>query len=193
MVYFGSWDNYVYALDANNGKLKWRYETGWGIDSIPSVSDNQVFVGSNDNNLYALNTKNGELNWIFTCNAAIHSSPVVYGDFVFFGSDDGRMYAVNRTTGESAWYFAPKYTIDDDLYNYITTPIVSDPVVYNGTVYIGANGHIFALDAQTFEQQAFEVKINKIPYETWFFIILSLLTVIMITAFYLYSSKKRVK
>ena len=193
MVYFGSWDNYVYALDANNGKLKWRYETGWGIDSIPSVSDNQVFVGSNDNNLYALNAKNGELNWMFTCNAAIHSSPVVYGDFLFFGSDDGRLYAVNRTTGESAWYFAPKYTIDDDLYNYITTPIVSDPVVYNGTVYIGANGHIFALDAQTFEQQAFKVKINEIPYETWLFIILSLLTVIMITAFYLYSSKKRVK
>ena len=193
MVYFGSWDNYVYALDAKNGKIKWRYETGWGIDTAPEVSDDQVFIGCTDNNLYALNAKNGELNWLFTCNAAIHSSPVAYGDYVFFGSDDGRFYALNKTTGESEWFFAPRFTIDDDLYNYITTPILSDPVVYNGTVYIGANGDIYALDAQTFEQQNLKITGENIPYETWLFIILSLLIVVLITAFYLYISKKRVK
>ena len=28
VVYVGSYDFYVYALDAGSGKLRWRYETG---------------------------------------------------------------------------------------------------------------------------------------------------------------------
>lgn len=191
-VYFGSWDNFIYALNADDGSLKWKYETGWGVETTPAISDNKIFAGSHDNNLYALNAENGELEWMFACNAGIHSSPVVYGDFVFFGSDDGRLYAVNKTTGESEWYFAPKYTIDDDLYNYITTPILSTPVVDEGIVYFGADGNIYALDAQTFETPQKEIEENEIPQETWLFIILSLLIVVLFTVLYLYYSKKRV-
>ncbi len=194
-VYFASWDNYIYALNAKNGNLIWKYETGWGFDTSPILSGELIYIGCNDNNLYALNAKDGISEWVFSCKAGIHSSPVVYGDFVFFGSDDGRLYAVNKTTGVGEWFFAANLTIDDDLLNYITTPIISNPVVYNGTAYIGVNGIIYALNAQTFEQ----LKLNDdekdimISFETWTFIILSLLVIIIVTMLYLYLSKKRFK
>lgn len=76
--------------------------------------------------------------------------PSPYGDYVFFGSDDDRVYAVNQSNGEPAWSFAPWFTVDGVM-NYATTPIVSTPVVVNGTVIIGANGTIYALNAQTVE------------------------------------------
>ena len=58
----------------------------------------------------------------------------------------------NKTTGKYVWSFAPEYTINDDsVNNYITTPILSDPIVEEGIVYIGVKGHIYALDAQTIE------------------------------------------
>jgi outer membrane protein assembly factor BamB len=151
-VYVGSWDGNLYALDNRDGNLKWTYNTGWGIVTTPAVSDNLIFVASNDNNFYALNRKNGNLEWDFKCKSAIHSNPVVYGDYVFFGSDDGRFYALKKTDGDLAWSFTPGYYIKDDALNYLTTPILSDPHIEDGVVYISAKGTIYALDAQTFEK-----------------------------------------
>ncbi len=146
IVYFGSWDSFIYALNSTNGDLKWKYETGWGIETTPIISDDIVFFGSHDNNFYALNKDNGNIIWFFTCKAAIHSNPVVYKEYVFFGCDDGRIYALNKTSGDCIWFFAPGFTINNDVYNYLTTPILSDSVVFNDVVYIGAKGNIYALD-----------------------------------------------
>ncbi len=178
-LYFGSSNNFVYALNSKTGVEKWRYETGWGIDTTPTVSGNLLIVGSSDNNIYALDKKNGELKWFFSSNAAIHSSPVVYGKYVFFGSDDGRIYAVNKSNGEYIWSFAPEDKIDFDLFNYITTPIVSDLYVTDGVVYIGANGKIYALDAQTTDDiSRISEKEIEVPIETWLFIFISLFFVL---------------
>ena len=152
-VYFGSWDGNIYALDSDSGNLKWNYQTGWGIDSTPEIYNGMVFVGSLDNNFYALDKENGDLAWFFTCKSAIHSNPAAYGEYVFFGCDDGRFYALNQTNGDLEWSFAPGYIIkDDDANNYLTTPILSNPVVEDGVVYFGAKGNVYALDAQTFEK-----------------------------------------
>ncbi len=151
-VYVGSWDGNLYALDSRDGNQKWTFNTGWGIVTTPAVSKNLIFVASNDNNFYAINRKNGNLEWEFNCKSAIHSNPVVYGDYVFFGSDDGRFYALKKTEGDLAWSFTPGYFIKDDALNYLTTPILSDPYVEDGIVYISAKGTIYALDAQTFEK-----------------------------------------
>ncbi len=153
IVYFSSWDNHIYALNISEGELIWKYETGWGSDTTPTVSNDLVFAASTDNNVYALDAQSGNLSWVFSCNAAIHSSPVLYGEYMFFGCDDGRLIALNTSTGESSWFFAPEYTIDDDLYNFITTPFVSDPVLDDGVLYVGVNGVIYALDTQTVESQ----------------------------------------
>jgi outer membrane protein assembly factor BamB len=151
-VYFGSWDGNLYAINQRNGNLKWTFNTGWGIVTTPAVSENLIFVASNDNNFYAVDIKNGDLQWDFKCKSAIHSNPVVYGDYVFFGSDDGRFYALKKTDGGLAWSFTPGYFIKDDSLNYLTTPILSDPYIDDGIVYISAKGTIYALDAQTFEK-----------------------------------------
>ena len=153
IVYFASWDNHVYALNVSDGKLIWNYEAGWGFDTTPAISNGLVLAASADNNVYALDADNGNLSWFFSCNAAIHSSPVLYGEYVFFGCDDGRLYAVNTSTGESAWYFSPEHTIGNDVYNFVTTPFVSDSVIFDSVLYVGLNGTIYALDAQTVEAQ----------------------------------------
>ena len=151
-VYVGSWDGNLYAIDLFTGELRWKYQTGWGIDSIPEISDGVVFLGGLDNNLYALNQKNGELIWSFTCNSAIHTNPIKYGDKVFFGCDDGCFYALNKSNGKLSWNFTPKYSIDNSPNNYITTPLLTTPVISDGVVYLNTDGVIYALDAQTFEK-----------------------------------------
>jgi outer membrane protein assembly factor BamB len=151
-------------------------------------------VGSNDNNLYALDTENGLLKWYFSGNAAIHTQPIFYGKYLFFGSDDGRIYAVDRVDGTYMWSFAPEDKIDLDLFNYITTPISSQPIIDDGVMYIGVNGTIYGLDVQTTEKiSSASEKDIEVPIETWFFIVITLIFVIVLTIIYLYISKKRAK
>ena len=54
VVYVGSYDGYVYALNASNGTLLWRYLTGNGVYSSPVVVNGVVYVGSLDDYVYAL-------------------------------------------------------------------------------------------------------------------------------------------
>ena len=54
VVYVGSDDNHLYAVNTNTGQEIWRFKTDAWIESPPAVSDGVVYVGSWDNHLYAL-------------------------------------------------------------------------------------------------------------------------------------------
>ena len=190
-VYFGSCDTNIYALEANTGELKWKHSTGWGIVATPAFSDDTVFAGSLDHHMYALKAGDGELSWSFECNAAIHSSPVVYGEYVFFGSDDGWYYALNKSNGNIAWSFASNNTIDEDVYNYITTAVVGNSLADDGMIFTSTNGKIYGFDAQTIEPEVVTEKIEEIPLQTMLYIAIILFVTIAIIGAAIYLNKTR--
>ncbi|MBN2101455.1 MAG: PQQ-binding-like beta-propeller repeat protein, partial [Candidatus Aenigmarchaeota archaeon] len=53
IVYVGSNDDKLYAINATNGTEIWSYTTGSDVRSSPIIADGIVYVGSNDNKLYA--------------------------------------------------------------------------------------------------------------------------------------------
>jgi outer membrane protein assembly factor BamB len=175
-VYCGSHEGIVYAFDARNGEMVWKYETNGGIYTSPAVHNNILYVGSNDNHLYAFDAEDGEVKWSFRTNGAVCSSPVVFDDLVFFGSWDNNLYALNCETGKLMWKFTAGWGIDsspaigyDTLFIgsrdnnlYALDPwngrlkwlftanagIHSSPLVYGGFVFFGCDdGRIYALDA----------------------------------------------
>jgi len=46
VVYVGSLDNWLYALDAETGQEKWRFKTDGEVYSSPAVAGGMVYVGS---------------------------------------------------------------------------------------------------------------------------------------------------
>ena len=78
VVYLGSSDHNVYALNAMNGTKIWNFTTG-GIVTSPTVANGIVYVGSDDHNIYALNAMNGTKIWNFTTGGIVTSprSPMV--------------------------------------------------------------------------------------------------------------------
>ena len=46
VVYFGSNDEHLYALDAKTGELKWKFETAGSVNSSPDISEGFVYFGS---------------------------------------------------------------------------------------------------------------------------------------------------
>ncbi len=136
MLYFGSADNYVYAVDAKTGKEVWKYKTGGKIFSIPAISDGMLFIGSYDKSLYAI-TLDGKEAWRFQTGGEVASSPCVYGDLVLAGSKDGYLYAVDRKTGRRVWSFRTGDWV------------VSSPVAWNNRIYIGSyDGNFYCLSAK---------------------------------------------
>jgi outer membrane protein assembly factor BamB len=53
VVYIGSWDHKMYALDASTGKKLWSYRTGNDVVWSPAVANGEVYVGSVDLKPYA--------------------------------------------------------------------------------------------------------------------------------------------
>jgi len=54
VVYIGSGDTNVYALNATSGNKLWNYTTGGAVYSSPAVVNGVVYVGSSDGYIYAL-------------------------------------------------------------------------------------------------------------------------------------------
>jgi outer membrane protein assembly factor BamB len=61
VVYVGSWDHNVYALNAKTGVRLWSYTTGndyvFSVTSSPAVANGVVYVGSVDGKVYAFGLK----------------------------------------------------------------------------------------------------------------------------------------
>src|SRR5258708_5335121 len=92
IVYVGSSDELLYALDAKTGKILWLHVAKDDVGSSAAIANGIVFAGSDDHNLYALNARTGATVWTYTAGGAIWSSPVVAGGIVSFLSTDSTPY-----------------------------------------------------------------------------------------------------
>ena len=56
IVYFGSNDGNLYALNATSFQKRWSFLTSKEVSSSPTIINNVVYFGSNDGKLYAVYT-----------------------------------------------------------------------------------------------------------------------------------------
>ena len=101
VVYVGTYDNNMYAVNAADGSFKWKFATEGGIVGTPGIAADEglVVFGSEDSTLYAVNLITGKISWTFQTKGPIRSSINVQLGIAFFGSDDGKLYAVRLLNG----------------------------------------------------------------------------------------------
>jgi len=162
VVYVGSNDGNLYAIDQQSGSKKWSYATGARITSSPAVADGLVYCSSYDGTFFAVDAISGKLKWKFRIAGerrytATHlhgslpageampdpfdvylSSPAVWRGAVYFGSGDGNIYALDAATGTVKW----KFPTGDVVH--------ASPAIADGKLYIGSwDSYFYALDAST--------------------------------------------
>jgi len=138
VMYFGSDDGNVYALNADAGTKLWSYATGAPIISSPAVANGVVYAGSEIGSVYALNATTGVLLWSYGTGLDVFSSPSVANGVVYIGSDDGNLYALNAATGAKLWSYPTGASVE------------SSPAVASGIVYFGSDDKkVYALNAGT--------------------------------------------
>ncbi len=129
LVYIGSVDWNLYALDLRSGWSAWRYRAGGPIISTPAVWNKQICFGSTDGYLYALDLDGGRLIWRYQTEDQITASPLFYNEAVYFGGVDGYIYCLDAQTGTLRWRYQTE------------GPITSTPVIEAGILYIGSSDH----------------------------------------------------
>jgi outer membrane protein assembly factor BamB len=156
VVYVGSQDKNIYALDAETGTRIWNFTTGFRVRSSPAVADGKVYTGTDDGNMYCLDAKTGQQLWMAsaggvtvypyaqavvrsTGTAIIRSSPAVVDGKVYVGSLDNKTYCFNANNGNVIW--------SRDTGG----PIATSPTIVDNAVYIASStypdGTLFKLDA----------------------------------------------
>jgi outer membrane protein assembly factor BamB len=152
VIYFAPQDGYVYAVDASNGKVKWRFKRTVnvseqvGIDGYPVVDGATLYVASDGGTVYALNAADGKQRWLFRVpidGGHIYAAPAAGNGklYVSTGGGANSFYALDETTGKIDWQVSAPQGFD------------SYPLVAGDTVYAGANAYyqasFYAFDAQS--------------------------------------------
>jgi len=65
MVYAGSADEGLYAIEAATGKLHWKFDEHGDVNPSPAIAGDTVNVVSLDGSLYAVNVATDRQRWSF--------------------------------------------------------------------------------------------------------------------------------
>ncbi len=139
VVYFGSLDGNIYALDANSGAKKWTFKTSYQVASSVAVVNGKVYTGADDGNIYCLDANTGSQQWktyaggitknmlgsgtYLNIAPPVRSSPMVVGTRVYVGSLDGNLYCLNTNNGNVIWKFQTE------------GPILATPTIVGNKIY----------------------------------------------------------
>ncbi|RKU09487.1 hypothetical protein C6503_21255 [Candidatus Poribacteria bacterium] len=166
ILYIGSTDGKLYALDAKQWGIKWVFDAGDAIRYSAAVLGDRVYFSARNNKVYALNAKTGEKLWEFKSKNWMDAPPVVADNKVYVGAFRSTIYVLNARTGtlESRrdktiqirgidygcvnGVFRPVSPEHDaKLWRGQTAGSESYPATANGIVYIGArDGQLHAFD-----------------------------------------------
>ncbi|MFJ9754594.1 PQQ-binding-like beta-propeller repeat protein [Streptomyces sp. NPDC101149] len=136
-IYLADYLGTVYALDATDGRDRWRIATESRAAIEPVlVAAGHVHVGSGKG-LYTLDAVTGTPKWRFQAGGDIVGSPAVAEGRIHFGSTDHLLYTLKADDGRLRWKLATG------------GEITGAPVVKDGVVYACSKDRcVYALDAE---------------------------------------------
>ncbi|MFI1765376.1 PQQ-binding-like beta-propeller repeat protein [Streptomyces sp. NPDC020800] len=136
-IYLADYLGTVYALDATDGRDRWRIATEARSSIEPVlVAAGHVHVGSGKG-LYTLDAVTGTPKWRFQAGGDVVGAPSVAEGRIHFGSSDHLLYTLKADDGRLRWKLATG------------GEITGSPVVKDGVVYACSKDRcVYALDAE---------------------------------------------
>ena len=171
MVYVGSGDYNIYALDALTGDEIWSFETMDWITNTPTLSDDKLVVASMDGRATIYDTDTGKRRFASRAiNRSVVGSPIIVEDSIYVAYRDGRLISLNLN--EEEFPLAQKwYTLKTQLYvwalmghpgmpkgfnwsTWLRQTIETTPATDGETLYITSQeGRLIAIDRHTGEKR----------------------------------------
>jgi outer membrane protein assembly factor BamB len=133
VVYIGSEDENLYAVNLANGQEKWHYKAG-PIKAPVSYRDGLVYVGDSTGMFHCIDAAKGTMRWKFETGGEIASGANFFGDFILFGSYDESLYCLTKD-GKEKWKFKTQ------------GPVNGSPAVIDGKTFVaGCDSSVHVID-----------------------------------------------
>ncbi len=123
ILYIGGYDGTLYALNADDGKVVWRFKTNGAIRSSGVIHGDTIIFGSADGMLYAVNLADGRGKWFIDLQSPILATPLHLGDVIVVSTKSGKLFAIDAETHETLSIFENK-----------NVNFYSAPISYKGDV-----------------------------------------------------------
>jgi outer membrane protein assembly factor BamB len=137
IVYVGSLDERLYAIQLKSGEKIWDYKAG-PITAPPSVRGGFVYVGDSDGVFHCVEAAAGKKKWSYETGGEIKSGANFSGESILFGSSDEHLYCLGKD-GALAW----KFEVSGG-------PVLGTPVVVDGRTFAaGCDSTLHVIEVAT--------------------------------------------
>lgn len=103
VLYFGAMDHYLYAVNADNGRMIWKTELGGAVASTPVLDDGALYIGSFARKVFKISQSTGEILQERAVEDWVWGSPVVRDGVVYTADMGGNVYALNSDDLSEKW------------------------------------------------------------------------------------------
>jgi serine/threonine-protein kinase len=142
VLYVGSADGAVYAVDAMTGDTKWRFQTGEHLSAATSGVQVVATIAEAEKAAAAILTQG---------RRTVDMAPAVGKGTVFIGSGDRSFYAIDAASGKKKW----SYEAGGGLASNNSSYPYPAALLIDRVVYFVAEGGLHAVDAETGERKWF--------------------------------------
>lgn len=164
LVYVGSRDAYMLALDTQTGGVVWERKLGDSISSVPVLADvpgeadeapaQMLIVGTDNGVVHAIDPQTHETAWRYETPGRITGAPVVADGTVFITNSRDQIYALDVRTGTWRWQYEQAFSNEFTVYGHAGLsylPAAADELAgETGTLFTGFdNGRVVALGASS--------------------------------------------
>lgn len=138
-VVFGSYDNYLYCIDAQDGAEIKRFESGYYLNGAVALWKKYVVFGGCDSWLRIINTRTGEPADSLLLEAYIPASPAIMGDHCYVGDYQGNIYELVLEKGKITRH---KKLMEATQENgtFVSVPAITSETVY----FLSADRYLYA-------------------------------------------------
>ncbi|WP_298652192.1 PQQ-binding-like beta-propeller repeat protein, partial [uncultured Proteiniphilum sp.] len=146
-VWCASSDSFLYGLDLQNGKQRFKLKNDKAVVSSPACANEKVMIAGSDGHCRAWNVSTGKLLWEFdSVKNFVVTRPLVKDGVIFFGSWGNKFYALDIETGKPRWIWNSGHS------NRMLSPAQVVPVATHGRIYLASpDRYMTVLDEDTGE------------------------------------------
>ena len=128
-VIVGSYDNYLYCIDGEDGTEISRYQSGYYLNGAVAQNNNYLVFGGCDGWLRVVDCMSGVQTDSLEVETYIPASPAISKNWCYLADHSGNVYEIELDSGKIV---SSKKIIEpqDDSHALVSVPAVSDKMVY---------------------------------------------------------------
>ncbi|MCL2072664.1 MAG: PQQ-binding-like beta-propeller repeat protein [Marinilabiliaceae bacterium] len=128
-VVIGSYDNYLYCIDARNGNKINRFESGYYLNGAVAIQNNYALFGGCDAWLRIINCKTGIQTDSLLLDSYIPASPAIFANTCYIGDHSGNIYEIKFEKGKIVGH-KKIMTANNDNSTFVSVPAVTEKNIY---------------------------------------------------------------